>query len=475
MNKLFKFSACLFMAMIGAACITALNAQIPSYVPTSGLVAWYPFTGNANDSSGNGHNGTTFGTTLTTDRFGHANSAYHFNGTGNYIQVPNNAAFNLQDAMTISIWIYAANVTMAQRIIDKTTGGFNDSWLLDLSPEITNLNEVRCIAGGTNIPFSTPVITLNNTWYHVAVTYDLVNVKFYINGTLNNTVPLSTVTPANSNPVGIGVASDITDFFGGKLDDIGIWNRPLTPCEINELYTATVPNAGPITGPTVICAGSATTLADTATGGVWSSTAPAIATAGAGGLITAVAAGTATINYTVSTDCGIAVSATTVTVNPLPSPAIINSGLTLSTSSPFVSYQWMIGGAPITGATNAAYNVVLNGAYAVEVTDSYGCSGTSGVTIIANVSTQNITAAGEDDLSVYPNPNNGSFTLLLSSAIEQRATVIITNITGETIKMIMVWSNKAGDVVLPPTPGVYLVSLVTDNGAYKATRGLVIR
>ena len=46
----------------------SLVAQIPSYIPTDGLVAWYPFNGNANDESGNGNSGTVNGATLTTDK-----------------------------------------------------------------------------------------------------------------------------------------------------------------------------------------------------------------------------------------------------------------------------------------------------------------------------------------------------------------------------------------------------------------------
>lgn len=51
-----------------------------SQIPTSGLVAYYPFNGNANDLSGNSYNGTVDGATLTLDRFGNANNAYYFDG-----------------------------------------------------------------------------------------------------------------------------------------------------------------------------------------------------------------------------------------------------------------------------------------------------------------------------------------------------------------------------------------------------------
>ena len=62
-------------------------AQVPSYVPTNGLVGWWPFTGNAIDSSGNGNNGTVNGATLTSDRFGNTAKAYEFNGLNQFISV----------------------------------------------------------------------------------------------------------------------------------------------------------------------------------------------------------------------------------------------------------------------------------------------------------------------------------------------------------------------------------------------------
>ena len=62
-----------------------LMAQVPSYVPTNGLVGYWPFSGNANDESGVGNNGTVNGATLTSDRFGNANKAYNFDGLNDVI------------------------------------------------------------------------------------------------------------------------------------------------------------------------------------------------------------------------------------------------------------------------------------------------------------------------------------------------------------------------------------------------------
>ena len=76
-----------------------------------GLVAHYSFTGNANDTSGNSHNGVVHGATLTSDRFGNPNCAYHFNGHDAYIEIANHNQLLLmnQTEFTISLWVNASD------------------------------------------------------------------------------------------------------------------------------------------------------------------------------------------------------------------------------------------------------------------------------------------------------------------------------------------------------------------------------
>jgi hypothetical protein len=75
---------------------TMTNAQVPSYVPTNGLVMYLPFNGNANDASGNGNNGIVNGCTLTAGQSNIPNTAYYFNGSSDFIRVPNSASLNPQ-------------------------------------------------------------------------------------------------------------------------------------------------------------------------------------------------------------------------------------------------------------------------------------------------------------------------------------------------------------------------------------------
>ena len=78
MKHLLTLALCCVMAF-------SAHAQIPSYVPTNGLVGWWPFNGNANDESGNGNHGTVNGATLAADRFGNAGKAYSFDGVDDNI------------------------------------------------------------------------------------------------------------------------------------------------------------------------------------------------------------------------------------------------------------------------------------------------------------------------------------------------------------------------------------------------------
>lgn len=86
-----------------AVCSFAQN--VPSYVPSNGLVGWWPFNGNANDESGNGNNGTVNGATLTSDRFGNAGKAYSFDGVDDVIIVQDDTTLQIRTGeITISVW-----------------------------------------------------------------------------------------------------------------------------------------------------------------------------------------------------------------------------------------------------------------------------------------------------------------------------------------------------------------------------------
>jgi hypothetical protein len=234
------------IAIFGLATIT--NAQVPSYVPTNGLVGWWPFSGNANDESGNNYNGTVNGATLTTDRFGNVNSAYSFNGSSDYIQVADATALRLSGTdYTISVWFnetYLVN-TEHQAIISKrnpyTPPANLDGWLLYIDVLTSPMGKVGIVPAGypNTCAYTANPITLNN-WVNIVEVYHSGTqiVETYMNGVLNNTTT-GVSSPNNTTTLPLYIGSDKESnsyFFNGKIDDIGIWNRALTYQEITDLY-----------------------------------------------------------------------------------------------------------------------------------------------------------------------------------------------------------------------------------------------
>ena len=124
------------MTVVAFFAITTITlAQVPTYVPTSGLVGWWPFTGNAIDSSGNGHNGTVTGATLVSDRFGNFSSAYFFNYShwswgsgGDEIYIPHTSTLAPTN-LTVSVWAYRTSAGYPNQgltIINRYEQGYNN-------------------------------------------------------------------------------------------------------------------------------------------------------------------------------------------------------------------------------------------------------------------------------------------------------------------------------------------------------------
>ena len=127
---------------------SVFGQNIPSYVPTNGLVGWWPFNGNADDESGNGNNGTVNGATLTSDRFGGSNSAYSFDGIDNYIKLLFNPVSNPTD-FTVSVWV-KSNASISTNPQCIFYDGGPSEYHLDIGANGTNGLLEAGIKGGSN-------------------------------------------------------------------------------------------------------------------------------------------------------------------------------------------------------------------------------------------------------------------------------------------------------------------------------------
>jgi len=205
----------------------------------NGLVGYWPFCGNANDESGNGNDGVVNGATLTEDRFGNAGSAYYFDGNYDVITNPELDSVNLTlfEGLSMSVWFNTDTLNLPQRLIHFFDGQYDLS--IHYSPADQKLLFVNWdAAAGENYRFE---IAINeNEWIHAVWALDFANniSTAFINGVMVNTpTNIPTQTGPNST-LRIGNDFNLNGWpFFGSLDDIGIWNRALTPEEITSLYT----------------------------------------------------------------------------------------------------------------------------------------------------------------------------------------------------------------------------------------------
>jgi hypothetical protein len=236
------------LAFLIAAAPLCLFAQLPSYLPTDGLVGWWPFNGNANDESGNGNNGTVNGATLTEDRNGNANSAFIFDGSTNSIYFENtgNIANFGNGNFSILQWFKSSSILTGHFCNSLYKfGGTN--YYYDLTPRSVNtgLPQFHLASGdGQDWNAAGNSSIDNGDWYFLCGIRNANTIQFYINGLLQSTI----VIPANASADNIGnlgvypnpcSASTSVEVY---IDDIAIYNRALTPEEITALYTGVPTN-----------------------------------------------------------------------------------------------------------------------------------------------------------------------------------------------------------------------------------------
>jgi len=222
----------LVISIMGFAIIS--NAQVPNYVPSNGVVGWWPFTGNANDESGNANSGAILGATLTSDRFGSPNNAYSF--SVGYI-ICGNIAIPTTDTISISFWYNTTSDLYNAEIISLGSVG-ESSWGCIVSDSLFLLNYGRSCSGTVTSQINQN-LTLSS-WHHVVFVSSGHNnpSTIFHDGINIGTYPSNTSGACLNSNLYFGYDVAFNLLYNGKLDDIGIWNRALTHCEIQELYNA---------------------------------------------------------------------------------------------------------------------------------------------------------------------------------------------------------------------------------------------
>jgi uncharacterized protein (TIGR02145 family) len=231
-------------------------AQVPEYVPSEGLVAWYPFNGNAQDESGNGHHAAIDGATLADDRYGNFDAAFYFDGSDRIIAPQNvspqgnsartiNAFFNSYTALPVGNnpyslqAIFGSGSAAAGKVISTLNidgNGTNNG-------HIPRTGHLYFSSGSWQDEAWSQESVSDSHWHMATMTYEGPNtpVRVYLDGQFQDqTDPITLNT--HLSDFYIGDVPWAVLFFNGLIDDLGVWNRALTDEEILALLGPEVPS-----------------------------------------------------------------------------------------------------------------------------------------------------------------------------------------------------------------------------------------
>ena len=212
---------------------------------SDGLVAYYPFSGNANDASGNGHHGSVQGdTTLTEDRLGVAGRAYYFDGENDYIDLGSDPAFTSSEDFTVSAW-FKTSVSGDWQSIYGLSYGAGPRREYNIRVWHT---DVLALKISDTFLLGTTIVT-DDEWHHVAATRTGSTARIFLDGNLD------AVSTSMSGQIG-GRTPPLPYFIGGvhetggnapaayefhgSIDEVRIYRRVLSADEIAELIGLTI-------------------------------------------------------------------------------------------------------------------------------------------------------------------------------------------------------------------------------------------
>ena len=230
----------LFLAsMLSTAFVTTAKAQYLTDPYTVGLWHFDEGTGTtAYDSSGYDNNGTIYGATWVDGKFG---KALYFDGD-DYVEIPYNSVFDIQDAITLEAWIKPGKVTQeswARIVIKGSKAQSVWQYLLTFDTTGTKIRIVLFMADGQKLEaMSTTSLTDTSKWYHVAGAYDGFNIKIYVDGVLENTTPVSPTglkiaVGTEAESIGGDHAWLADHSFTGAIDEVRISNVARGPVDID--------------------------------------------------------------------------------------------------------------------------------------------------------------------------------------------------------------------------------------------------
>lgn len=254
-----KIKSILFIAFALLHSSSTLLAQtVPSYLPTNGLVGWWPFNVNANDESGNGNNPISINNiSSVNDRYNQPNSAFVFGSNSeikfNILHDSLNNKISGQTPITISFWALTNNVAVnsifavnSDTNLSASHISFGQEFVLTVnSNQICNLQKGFSFYSGSHLATADFSNSTDSSWHHYALVagennnFNHGNIKFYIDGTLVTNFNCTHNWPGwqywlPKMGFSFGKSASFPSIIG-NIDDIAIYNRALNSTEINGL------------------------------------------------------------------------------------------------------------------------------------------------------------------------------------------------------------------------------------------------
>jgi hypothetical protein len=222
-----------------------------------GLVAFYPFNGNAVDETDNGHNGTVFGATLTSDRLNNSNEAYSFDGSDSII-IPAADSLNFGNSdFSICFWI-KAHFGNDYIVMGKSNGGIpltladnipGPGWNIQVEntdwqgPGIRlDLWDGQKGFGGGDFGNSSIILSdlsaIDDHWHFIVFTVNrAATAQLYVDAVKKDEVSMIGIgSVSNNEPLRIGERVDWTSHFTGSLDQVRFYRRAINSAEIAALF-----------------------------------------------------------------------------------------------------------------------------------------------------------------------------------------------------------------------------------------------
>jgi hypothetical protein len=196
------------------------------------LILEYLFDGNANDTGGNGNDGTVNGATLVSDRFGRSNHAYRFvSEESDEIVCADAPELNPTDALTVTLWMRPTVFDVNGRMISKRSG--DGGWEIDIY-----YDQIRFFRQASVLNFySTDTLTVDE-WIFVGMTFEDLEQHMYVNGEEIGSTSQVMYGVSNLDLVIGRTAGSTSNYFSGDIDDVRLYNAILSSDDIETLYHA---------------------------------------------------------------------------------------------------------------------------------------------------------------------------------------------------------------------------------------------